>query len=173
MQIRPTLLHSCARAATAAEARFRIDAPIAPSRATRIIALDEWAAVVVGHVAEQTWATARFFTWDDDSPGSTNGRGRAADSLQLRSMDGRLVLLGETLNGVDVAVMVAAGDAGATAAESIGRACTSRGIMTAGLVLSDDAHVSRALAALRPHARVLMVPAEEDDLVQLLTALRA
>jgi hypothetical protein len=69
--------------------------------------------------------------------------------------------------------MVAASDAGAAAAESIGRACTSRGIMTAGLILGDDAHVSRALAALRPHARVLIVPAEEDDLVQLLTALRA
>ena len=172
MQTRPTLLHSCARAATAAEARFRIDVPIAPSRATRIVALDHEAAVVVRHVAEQTWATARFFTWDD-SPGSANGHGQAADALQLRSMEGPVVLLGETLAGVDVAVMVASGDSGAAAAESIGRACTARGIMTAGLVLSDDALVSRALAALRPHARVLMVPAEEDDLVQLLTALRA
>jgi len=172
MQTRPTLLHSCARAATAAEARFRIDVPIAPSRATRIIALDAWAAVVVGHVAEQTWATARFFTLDDTA-GPADGHGQAADALRLRSMEGRVVLLGETLSGVDVAVMVAAGDEGATAAESIGRACTARGIMTAGLILGDDAHVSRALAALRPHARVLMVPAEDDDLVQLLTALRA
>ena len=172
MQTRPTLLHSCARAATAAEARFRIDVPIAPSLATRIIALDEWSAVVVGHVAEQTWATARFFTWDD-SPGSANRHGQDVEALMLRSMEGEVVRLGETLAGVDVAVMVASGDEGAAAAESIGRACSARGIMTAGLILSDDAHVNRALAALRPHARVLMVPAEEDDLVQLLTALRA
>lgn len=172
MQTRPTLLHSCARAATAAEARFRIDVPIAPSRATRIIALDEWSAVVVGHVAEQAWATARFFTWDD-SPGSADSHGQDVEALMLRSMDGEVVRLGETLAGVDVAVMVASGDEGAAAAESIGRACSARGIMTAGLILSDDAHVNRALAALRPHARVLMVPAEEDDLVQLLTALRA
>jgi len=172
MQTRPTLLHSCARAATAAEARFRIDVPIAPSRATRIIALDEWSAVVVGHVAEQAWATARFFT-RDDSPGSANGHGQDVDALMLRSMEGEFVRLGETLAGVDVAVMVASGDEGAAAAESIGRACSARGIMTAGLILSDDVHVNRALAALRPHARVLMVPAEEDDLVQLLTALRA
>lgn len=172
MQTRPTLLHSCARAATAAETRFRIDAPIAPSRATRIIALDQGAAAVVRNVAAQTWATARFFTWDGP-PGSANGHGQADDALVLRSTEGRVVLLGETLAGVDVAVMVAAGDTGAAAAESIGRACTARGIMTAGLVLGDAVHVSRALAALRPHARVLMVPAEEDDLVQLLTALRA
>ncbi|MGH3366544.1 MAG: hypothetical protein ACRDOY_05020 [Nocardioidaceae bacterium] len=172
MLTRPTLLHSCARAATAAEARFRIDVPIAPARASRIIALDEVAAVVVRHVAAQAWATARFFTWDG-SPGSANGDGQGADALTLRSMEGRVVLLGETLAGVDVAVMVAAGDVGADAAERIGRACTARGIMTAGLILSDDAHLSRALAALRPHARVLIVPAEQDDLVQLLTALRA
>ncbi len=172
MELRQTLLHSCAKAATAAEARFRIDVPIAPSRATRIIALDEWSAVVVGHVAEQTWATARFFTWDD-SLASASGRGQDVDGPMLRSMEGQVVPLGETLAGVDVAVMVASGDEGAAAAESIGRACSARGIMTAGLILSDDEHVSRALAALRPHARVLMVPAEEDDLVQLLTALRA
>ena len=172
MLTRPTLLHSCAMAATAAEARFRIDVPIAPSRATRIIALDEEAAVVVRSVAGQVWATARFFTWHD-APGSANGHGLAGDGLPLRSMGGQVVLLGEMLASVDVAVMVAAGDTGAAAAESIGRACTARGIMTAGLVLSDDVEVSRALAALRPHARVLLVPADEDDLVQLLTALRA
>ncbi len=170
METRPTLLHSCARAATAAEARFRIDAPIAPSRATRIVALDAAATAVVRNVAEHRWATAQFFAVDG-SPGSVNGNHRAG--LRLRAMDGSTVLLGDVLAGVDVAVMVAANDEGAPAAESIGKACTDRGIMTAGLALSDGSQVGRALSALRPHARVLMVPSEEDDLVQLLTALRA
>ena len=39
-QTRPTLLGSCARAATAAEARFRIDRPIG-GRSAVIVALDD------------------------------------------------------------------------------------------------------------------------------------
>ena len=46
MAVDTSLLSSCARAATAAEARFRIDRPIAPSRAGRVVALDEPAAEV-------------------------------------------------------------------------------------------------------------------------------
>ena len=41
MAVDTSLLSSCARAASAQESRYRIDKPIAPSRAGRIIALDE------------------------------------------------------------------------------------------------------------------------------------
>jgi hypothetical protein len=172
MHTRPTLLNSCARATTAAEARFRIDIPIAPSRATRVVALDQESADVVRRVSERSWATARFYVWDG-APISVNGNGASPDALRIQAMDGSAVTLGDELDGVDAAVMVASTDEGAAAASSIGLACTLRGIMTAGLVLSDSSRVSAALSALRPHARVLMVPAEEEDLVQLLTALRA
>lgn len=172
MQTRPTLLNSCARAATAAEARFRIDVPLVPSRATRVIALDEQAAAVVRRVAGHSWATARFFTREDVAV-SGNGGGASPDDLRLRAVDGSVVTLGEELSGVDATVMVAANDEGAEAASSIGLACSMRGIMTAGLVLTDGAHTAKAMSALRPHARVLMVPGDEEDLVQLLTALRA
>jgi hypothetical protein len=172
MQVRPTLLNSCARAATAAEARFRIDYPLAPSRATRVIALDDAAAEVVGRVAAQPWATARFYTCDGGSFVPT-GDGAAPDDLRLRTTDGAEVVLRDELEGVDAAVMVASSDSGAGAASSIGLACSLRGIMTAGLVLSAGTQVATALTALRPHARVLMVPGDEEDLVQLLTALRA
>ena len=47
------------------------------------------------------------------------------------------------------------------------------GITTAGLVLGAGSSVAAALTALRPYARVLLVPAEPEDLVQLLTAWRA
>lgn len=166
------LLSSCARAATAAESRFRIDTPIAPSRATRVIAIDDESAPVVRRAAERRWVSARFYTCEGQfSPSRSNGS--SVDGLRLRAMDGAAALLGEELAGVDVAVMVATTDEGAAAASAIGGACTLRGIMTAGLVLSDGVGVSAALSALRPHARVLMVPAEEDDLSELLTALRA
>ncbi len=169
--VRPTLLSSCAKAATAAEARFRIDYPLAPSRATRVVALDEEAGGVVRRVAEQPWATARFYSWHaSDDPDLQTG---SPDDLGLRRMDGSVAVLGEELADVDAVVMVASTDGGAAAASSIGLACTLRGIMTAGLVLSDGSRVSSALSALRPHARVLMVPGDEDDLFQLLTAIRA
>lgn len=172
MQQRPTLLNSCAKAATAAEARFRIDYPLAPSRATRVVALDDAAVAVVRRVAELPWATARFYTSDGLGAFPT-GAGAAPDDLALRTAEGAEVVLRDELEGVDAAVMVAGSDGGAAAASSIGLACSLRGIMTAGLVLSDGAQVASALTALRPHARVLLVPGDEEDLVQLLTALRA
>lgn len=172
MQTVPTLLNSCASATTAAEARFRIDAPIPPSRAGRVIALDEEAAAVVGRVADLPWANARFFTCRDRLR-AADGNGASVDGLPLRGMDGSVTPLGEQLAGADVVVMVATTDDGAASASVIGAACTLRGIMTAGLVLSDGISVGAALSALRPHARVLLVPAEEEDLSELLTALRA
>ena len=52
-------------------------------------------------------------------------------------------------------------------------ACKVRGIMTAGLVVTPGRLTSEALFALRPYARILLVPAEEDDLTELLAAIRA
>lgn len=176
MAMRPILLNSCAMAATAAEARFRIDAPIAPSWATRVMALDPAAAVVVRPVAEQHWASARFFTCDGPaSPAGGEVAGDVADVV-LRRMDGSLARLGEELDGADVAVMVATADASATAAATIGDACTLRGIMTAAVILGDGygtGGAGGAVSALRPHARVLMVTSDEHDVVEVLTALRA
>ncbi|MER6923056.1 hypothetical protein ABT314_29515, partial [Streptomyces spiralis] len=40
-----------ARAASAAESRFRIDVPIAPARAARVVALDERTPSVAGWVS--------------------------------------------------------------------------------------------------------------------------
>ncbi|MBO0834572.1 MAG: hypothetical protein J2P28_03505, partial [Actinobacteria bacterium] len=56
----PILLNSCARAATAAEARYRLDYPITPSPATRVIALDEGAEPTLREVAAQPWANDRL-----------------------------------------------------------------------------------------------------------------
>lgn len=172
--MRPILLNSCARAATAAEARFRIDRPIAPSRATRVVALDDGAALVVRRVAEQPWADARFFTCQALASGWANGEmaGDVAD-IVLRAMDGTESRLSQELNGTDVTVMVATANDGAGAASAIGDACALRGIMTAGLVLGDGNRAGAAVSALRPYARVLMVTNDEQDVSEVLTALRA
>jgi len=54
MQPIPTLLNSCARAATAAEARYRIDEmPLSP-RSVRVLALDERGALFFSDICAAT-----------------------------------------------------------------------------------------------------------------------
>jgi hypothetical protein len=146
--VRPILLNSCAVAATAEEARFRIDRPIG-ARAAVIVALDAEAAEVVDRVAERPWGAARFFRRPDD-PG-----------------------LAELLPEADVAIMVATSDADGDAARAIAQTCAERGIMTAGLILGERLDVAAAVSALRPYARNLMVTEDEEDVAAVLTALRA
>lgn len=162
MAATPILANSCARAASASEARYRIDAPIAPSRGARVIALDEGAAVVAARVAGHQWASTRFLVCD-----------REGEVPRLRDIGGSDVELGEQLDGADVVVMIATQDAGAAGAQEIGRACWARSIMTAGVVLGDGSAAQHALAALRPHARVLLPAGDESDVIELLVALRA
>lgn len=158
----PNLPSSCARAATAAEARYRIQRPVAPARAPRIIALDGGAVEIVRRAAALQWANARFYACE-----SIDG------TVILRGIEGRPATLADELASADVVVMIATDDGGAGCAYTIGKACWQRSIMTAGLVVSDDDAADRAVAALRPHARVLLPGADEGDVVELFTALRA
>jgi hypothetical protein len=169
--VRPTLLNGCASAATAAEARFRIDRPIAGGSA-RVIAMDEGAAEVVRRVAEEPWGAARFLTSETRRSGADGGNGASAD-ISLRSIDGSGSSLSDELAEADVAIMIATSDHGAEAAAGIARACAERGITTAALILGDRPDLGAAVSALRPYARILMVTADEDDVSEVLTALRA
>lgn len=157
---RPVLSNSCARANTTEEARFRIDYPLAAARATRVVALDGPSSRVVAAAAKLEWHHARFFV-----------AGPAEHDLRL--LDGRPANIAEELDGVDAVILVASSNEGAKAAASIGAACTVRGVMTAGLVLDSAAGGNGPLTALRPHARIIMVPADQEDLVELLRAIRA
>ena len=156
----PSLVTSCARAASAKEAAFRIDYPLASARATRVVGFDAHSVEVVRSVARHEWSQAQFYSAAD--PG-----------LQLVTIAGASRPLADVLDGVDSLVMVAATGEGASAVATIGAACQVRGIMTAGLVLTPGRLTSDALMALRPTARVLLVPADEDDLLELLRAIRA
>lgn len=169
--VQPTLLNGCARAATAAEARFRIDGPIA-GRSARVVGLDAGAGAVVRRVAEQPWSGARFFTAEDATPAGGGGNGASTDVL-LRAIDGSASPLSKELVDADLVVMIATSDDGAQAAASIAQACARRGIMMAGLILGERLEVGAAVSALRPWAPVLMTSADEGDVSELLTALRA
>jgi hypothetical protein len=166
-------MSECARAASAAEARFRINAPIAPARAPRIVALDEGAAGVVRNVATREWTNARFLVCERPAPGAGGAGGVPGDGLVLRDVHGRLVPLSEVLARADAVFMVATDDTGAAWARTIGKACLERGVMTAGFVLAYGYEADDAVSALRPHARVLLPTADESDVIEVLRALRA
>ena len=170
MTARPILGSSCARATTAAEMRYRIDRPIRGRRGARIIGLDTGADAIVERISHQQWGHARFFTLA--GPVAVVGDG-GSESVMLRDADGAVSNLLAELEDADVVIMVATTESDAAAATIIGAACTVRGIMTAGLVIGDRALVGATVAAVRPHARVLMVSGDERDVVDVLTALRA
>jgi hypothetical protein len=165
--MRPILLNSCARATSAAEARYRIDVPITGRRGARVIALDDGAATLVRRLAGESWHAARFFTLVAGSPPI------GGDGMALHRVTAGPTNLGTELAEADVVVMVATDHGSAEAADTIGRACARRGVMTAGLVLGDQSLSRDTLLALRPHAQVLLISHDEQDVAEVLTALRA
>jgi hypothetical protein len=167
---RPILGSSCARATTPAEMRHRIDRPILGRRGARIIGLDSGADAIVRRITGEPWGLARFFTLAE-AVGPVDDGGSA--SVVLRDADGAESSLLAELDDADVVIMVATTAADGAAATIIGAACTVRAIMTAALVIGEQSLVGPTVAAVRPHARVLMVSADEHDVVDLLSALRA
>jgi hypothetical protein len=164
----PTLASSCARAATAAEARFRIGYPDLSRRDSRVIALDEQTASLIQNLAaaRERWRGGHFLVF-----GSVVAAG---DDARLRTPDGAEVLLSQELENADVVVMLAGADASAEGAAVIGDACAARFIMPAGLVLPGDGGtpIDAVVSALRPNAMVLVILQESDDVAEVLSALR-
>ena len=162
----PTLASSCARAATAAEARFRIDYPDLSRRDSRVIALDQRTAGLARQLATDAprWRGGHFLEYQ-----STVANG---DDARLRTTSGSEVLLSDELADADVVVMLAAAGASAEGAAVIGDACAARFIMSAGLVVPGDGGTDDVVSALRPNAMVLVILQESDDVAEVLSALR-
>ena len=162
-QQKPTLLSSCAVAATAAEASYRINAPEFARRGSRVIALDGESGGIVRELGGRSWSGGHFLVFESAVPD---------DALLRRVGTGDTALLSEELDGADTVVMVASAGANAEAASIIGDAAAARGIMSAGLVLPCDDQVNEVVAALRPNAMVLVVLRDAADVPEILSALR-
>ena len=158
---RPTLLNGCARAATAAEARFRISDDNSRPRKLSVFALDPQAETALLPLASQAWHGARFLACSS---------GDDASSVLLRAFNGPAGTLESELEGVDLVVMVAHSPVGGRAAMEIARCCVARGVRPLGLVLSNAA--GGVASALRPWASVLVVSGDEEYLEEMLRALR-
>jgi hypothetical protein len=168
------MLASCAHAATAAEARYRIDYPNARPRASRIIALDDTARRQMRSVAGDAWSGARFLTWIETR--TAPGIQALAVDATLEAETGGRSLLSAELEDADVVIMIASTGSAAAAASVIGNACHIRSIMIAGLIVSAgpaDRAADAAIRALRPYAAVLVVASGEDYVPAMLQALRA
>ena len=165
----------CARAATAEEARFRVDYPNSKPRVSKIIALDDRAVEIISGLETAPWNGARFLALAGRTKGA-QGLDVIPPDLDLRDISGAIVRFSVEIAGADVVVMIAAAGDAAENAGIIGKACAARGIMTTGIIVETGARpdeVERTLAALRPNARMLVVASDADYISEMLAALRA
>jgi hypothetical protein len=168
------MLSESARAASAVEARFRINEPNSRPRAVKIIALDRPSEGIVKRLAQSSWTNATFLTALASAP----PRGEPF-SIQgwLSDLAGHTKDLVGEINNADQVVMIATAGEDAQAASLIGEACSMKRVMTTALVLGatsiSDAALSRTLAQLRPWALMLVIASAEEYIADMLAALRA
>jgi hypothetical protein len=169
------MLSESARMSSAAEARFRIDAPNSKPRRVKIIALDRTSEVLVKHLAQLRWNNASFFT----APAFAGAPPESGFSVQgwLSDLAGRTKDLIDEVDTADLVVMVATVGENAHAATLIGEACSLKRINTTGLILggasATDEMLSKTLSQLRPWSLMLVIANNEDYIEDMLIALRA
>jgi len=160
---------------SAAEARFRIDAPNSRPRHVKVIALDAASEAVIKHLAERRWNSASFFTASAFAS-APPGRGFSMQGW-LSDLAGRTKDLIDEVNSADLVVMVATAGENAKAATLIGEACSVKRINTTGFILggaqATDQMLSKTLSDLRPWSLMLVIATREDYIEDMLTALRA
>jgi hypothetical protein len=165
-----------ARMSSAAEAKFRIEAPNSRPRAVKVIALDAASERVVKELARDSWQGASFLTASAFA-GAGNAPERFSLGGWLNDLAGRTKNLVEEIAAADLVVMVASAGESAGAAAIIGEACAVRHVMTTALILgtvsSSDEALSKMLAQLRPHAMMLVISSADEYIKDMLTALRA
>ncbi|HEY2136832.1 MAG TPA: hypothetical protein VGH49_13145 [Xanthobacteraceae bacterium] len=165
-----------ARMASAAEARFRIDAPNSQPRAIKIIALDPPSERVVKRLAQATWNRASFFTASAFSGAPRHGESFSMTGW-LSDVAGRTTDLINEVEAADLVVMVASAGESASAAALIGEACSLKRVNTTGLIIggpgTSDEALSKTLAQLRPWSLMLVIASAEDYVADMLAALRA
>jgi hypothetical protein len=173
--LRPPLSES-ARMSSAAEARFRINAPNSKPRRVKVIALDRPSEAVVKRLATLTWNDATFLTASSFA-GEPPGRGSFSMQGWLSDLAGRTKDLIDEVAGADLVVMVATAGESAQAATLVGEACSLKRVNTTGLILgapsATDAMLSKTLARLRPWSLMLVIASGEDYVADMLIALRA
>jgi len=165
------VLSESARMTTAAELRFRVQAPNSRARATSVIALDPASEPFVARLADDQWNRATFLK----APG--NGGGDPGDDGGwLTTFDGRRTRVREEVATADQVIMVASAGGRADAAALVGRACSDKRVTTTALIVgaadASDAEISKTLAQLRPWSLMVVIANSDDYVRDMMTALR-
>ena len=170
------MLSESARMASAAEARFRIDAPNSKARSVKVIVFDRASERLVQQLAQRSWNQATFLTASAIANAPQHGE-RFSMQGWLSDLAGRATDLVDEINDADLVVMVASAGEEVPAVSLIGEACAVRRIMTTSLILGSatksDAELSASLAQLRPYSQMLVIATAEDYVEDMLRALRA
>src|SRR5438552_11707075 len=136
-----------ARMSSAAETRFRVQAPNSLPRAIKVIALDAAGEAVVRRLADSDWTHATFLT--------------ALSPDTARDLAGRTRSIPDEIDTADLVVLVAGPGGRAHAASTIGQACSVRRVMTTGGVVgarsAPEGELSRTLAQLRPWSLMVVI----------------
>jgi hypothetical protein len=159
------MISESARMSSAAEARFRVQAPNSSPRAIKVVALDATGESVVRRLAAAgCWHHAAFF-----SALSPDGA--------LASVAGGTSTIAAEVDAADLVVLVAGPGGRAHAAPLVGESCSRRRVMTTGFVVgaaaSTDAELAKTLAQLRPWSLMVVIAGSDDYIDDMMTALRA
>ena len=166
-----------ARMSSAAEAKFRIDAPNSQPRAVKVIALD---AAERAH-RQGIGAVAMAARHVPDRVGLLRRAARRASASRWTAGSTISPAAPRTWSTKSIPPISwswwrRAGE-NAAAAAIIGEACSVKHVMTTALILggasSSDETLSKMLAQLRPHVMMLVISSADEYIKDMLTALRA
>lgn len=147
------MLSESARAASATEARFRIQSPNSRPRTTTVIGLDPESEPMMRRLALEPWSRATF--------------------LQAPVPEDEL---NERVAQSDQVIMLATAGGRADAVEAVGRACSNRRVTTTALIVgaehASDRDLSKTLAQLRPWSLMVVLAGTDDYIADMMTALR-
>lgn len=157
---------------SAAELRFRVQAPNSRPRATTIIALDGPSEAVIRDLADASWNHATFLK----APLSDPPDGHPASDGWVTDLADRRRRLRDEVHVSDQVIMVATAGGPADGAATIGRACSLRRVTTTALIVGtggvSDRALATTLARLRPWSLMVVIAGSDDYVVDLMTALR-
>ena len=158
------MVSESARMNSAAEARFRVQAPNSLPRSIRVIALDAAGEQAVARLAGAAWAQATFLT-------------AASTDRDLRDLAGHARSDEEEVNASDLVIFVAGPGGHAHAVSRIGQACSLKRVTTTGCIVgassASETDLSKTLAQIRPWSLMVVLAKSDDYIDDMLTALRA
>jgi hypothetical protein len=163
---------------SAAEARFRVQAPNSSPRAIKVIALDEVSETEVRRLAAAGWRHATFFAvTSHGEPGSPGDPSPASPHGALSDLAGHVRSVTDEVDTADLVILVAGPGGHAQAASIIGQACSLRRVMTTGFMVgvtsASENALSKTLAQLRPWSLMVVIANSDDYIDEMMTALRA